>query len=161
MVSRVREILPFDDPHRTRMIRDSRELIFASVTSSLAAATAHGVLGGLAFGLTGIGSPIFWGVMMGFFSLVPVVGSAMIWVPGAISLMLGGHVWHGIALALVCSVIVGSVDNVIRPWLISGRAEMGGLLVFISILGGIAVFGMLGLVLGPIVVALAASLLDL
>jgi len=161
LLDRLREILPFDDPHRNRMIRDSRELIFASMTSSLAAAVAHGLLGGLAFGLTGIGAPVFWGVMMGFFSLVPVVGSSLIWIPAAISLMIGGHIVRGIILALVCSVIVGSVDNVIRPWLMSGRAEMGGLVVFISILGGIAVFGMLGIVLGPIVVAMAASLLDL
>jgi len=98
---------------------------------------------------------------MGFFSLVPVVGSALIWVPAAISLMLEGHVVRGIILALICGVIVGLIDNIIRPWLISGRAEMGGLVVFISVLGGIAVFGMLGVVLGPIVIALAAGLLDL
>jgi predicted PurR-regulated permease PerM len=161
LVTRLREILPFDQEHRDRMIRDSRDLIFASVTSSLVAAAAHGLLGGLAFGLTGIGAPVFWGVMMGFFSLVPVVGSALIWVPASISLMLGGKIVHGIILALICSVIVGMIDNIIRPWLISGRAEMGGLVVFISVLGGIAVFGMLGVVLGPIVVASAAGLLDL
>jgi predicted PurR-regulated permease PerM len=160
-VARLREILPFEDVHRNRMIQDSRDLIFASVMSSLVAAAAHGLLGGIAFGLTGITAPIFWGVMMGFFSLVPVVGSALIWVPAAISLMLGGHVIKGIILALVCSVIVGMVDNIVRPWMISGRAEMGGLVVFISVLGGISVFGMLGIVLGPIVVATTASLLDL
>ena len=126
-VARLREILPFEDVHRNRMIKDSRDLIFASVMSSLVAAAAHGLLGGISFGLMGITAPIFWGVMMGFFSLVPVVGSALIWVPAAISLMLGGHVVRGIILALVCSVIVGMVDNFIRPWMISGRAEMGGL----------------------------------
>ncbi len=161
LVDRLREVLPFEGRYRDRMIRDSRDLIFASVTSSIVAAAAHGLLGGLAFGLTGIGAPIFWGVMMGFFSLVPVVGSALIWVPASISLMLEGHILRGIILALICSVIVGMIDNIIRPWLISGRAEMGGLVVFISVLGGIAVFGMLGVVLGPIVVALAAGLLDL
>lgn len=118
------------------MIDETRELIFASVTSSLVAAVAHGVLGGFAFGLTGIRAPIFWGVMMGFFSLVPVVGSALIWVPAAISLMVDGHMGMGIALMIFCSVIVGLVDNIIRPWMISGRAEMGGLVVFISVLGG-------------------------
>ncbi|MGH9746834.1 MAG: AI-2E family transporter [Candidatus Acidiferrales bacterium] len=160
LVNRLREILPFEDVHRNRMIRESRDLIFVSVASSMVAAAAHGLLGGLAFGLTGISAPIFWGVMMGFFSLVPIVGSALIWVPAAISLMVGGHIVRGIILALFCSVIVGLIDNVIRPWMISGRAEMGGLVVFISVLGGISVFGMLGVVLGPIIVACAASLLD-
>jgi predicted PurR-regulated permease PerM len=161
IVDRLRELLPFEEPHRDRMIREARELIFASVMSSLAAATAHGVLGGIAFTATGIHAPVFWGVMMGFFSLVPVIGSAIIWAPAAISLMVSGHLGAGIVLLIFCSVIVGLVDNVIRPWLISGRAQMGGLVVFISVLGGVAVFGMLGVVLGPIVIATAASLLDL
>lgn len=161
IVERLREVLPFEEPHRERMIRESRDLIFASVTSSLVAAAAHGVLGGLAFGVTGLTAPIFWGVMMGFFSLVPVIGSAIIWAPAAISLMVSGHLLRGILLAVICGMIVGLVDNVIRPWLISGRAQMGGLVIFISVVGGVSVFGMLGIVLGPIIIALAASLLDL
>lgn len=160
IVARLRALLPFEEEHRDRMMQQTRDLIFASVTSSLAAAVAHGVLGGVAFGLAGVQAPIFWGVMMGFFSLVPVVGSALIWVPIAISLMAAGHVGRGIFLVIVCSLIVTLVDNLIRPWLISGRAQMSGLVIFISVLGGISVFGMLGLVLGPIVVAMAASLLD-
>jgi len=160
IVARLRELLPFEPEHREHMVRQTRDLIFASVTSSLAAAAAHGALGGIAFALVGIQAPIFWGVMMGFCSLVPVVGSALVWVPISISLMAGGHVGRGIFLIIVCVVIVSAVDNVIRPWLISGRAEMGGLVIFISVLGGIGVFGMLGVVLGPIVVAMAASLLD-
>jgi len=161
MVARLREILPFELAHRDRMLGDARNLIFASVTSSLVAAVAHGALGGIAFALTGIKAPIFWGVMMGFFSFVPLVGSALIWVPVSISLMASGHWGRGIVLVIFCAVIVGGVDNVIRPWLISGRAEMGGLVVFISVLGGIAAFGLLGVVLGPIIVASAASLLEL
>lgn len=161
IVARLREVLPFEDVHRNRMIREARDLIFASVTSSVASALAHGVLGGIAFGLTGIQAPVFWGVMMGFFSLVPVVGSALIWGPAAISLLVSGHIARGVILAVACGLLVGLVDNVIRPWIISGRAEMGGLVVFISVLGGISVFGMLGIVLGPIVVATAASVLDL
>jgi predicted PurR-regulated permease PerM len=161
IVTRLRELLPFEEGHRERMMYETRDMILASVMSSLAAAAAHGVLGGIAFAIVGIRAAVFWGVMMGFFSLVPVVGSALIWGPIAISLMVGGHFGRGIFLIVVCAVIVGLVDNLIRPWLISGRAEMGGLVVFISVLGGIAVFGMLGVVLGPIIVAMAATLLDL
>lgn len=160
MITRLRELLPFELDHRDRMIGESRSLIFASVTSSLAAAMAHGLLGGVAFALAGIKAPIFWGVMMGFLSFVPLVGSALIWVPVSVSLMVGGHLGRGILLILFCAIIVSSVDNVIRPWLISGRAEMGGLMVFIGVLGGIAAFGLLGVVLGPIIVAMLASLLE-
>ena len=161
IMQRLRAVLPFEEEHRERMLSEARELISASVTSSLAAAAAHGILGGIAFTVTGIDSPLFWAVMMGFFSLVPVVGSAIIWAPAAISLMIGGHLGKGILLVVICAVIVTLVDNIVRPWLISGRAEMGGLVIFISVLGGISAFGLLGVVLGPIVVATAASLLDL
>lgn len=160
LAARLDQVLPFEGAHRERMIGEARDLIFASVTSSLVAAAAHGFFGGLAFTLAGIKAPLFWGVMMAFFSFVPVVGSALIWAPAAVSLMVGGHLGRGILLAVICGVIVGLVDNVIRPWLISGRAEMSGLVIFISVLGGIAVFGLLGIVLGPIIVATAASLLD-
>lgn len=160
VVERLRELLPFEPEHRDQMVHQTRDLIFASVTSSLAAAASHGVLGGIAFTITGIQAPIFWGVMMAFFSLVPVVGSALIWVPIAVSLMMSGHMGRGIFLLVVCALIVTLVDNLIRPWLISGRAQMGGLVIFISVLGGISVFGMLGLVLGPIIVAMGASVLD-
>ena len=161
IMARVRAILPFEHHHRDKMIKESHDLIFASVMSSAVAAAAHGILGGLAFGVAGITAPIFWGVMMGFFSLIPLVGSALIWVPASIGLMSEGHIGAGIALALFCSVVVGLVDNVVRPWVISGRAEMGGLVVFISVLGGIAVFGLLGVIVGPIIVATGTSLLDL
>jgi predicted PurR-regulated permease PerM len=75
--------------------------------------------------------------------------------------MVSGHLGRGILLAIICGVIVGLVDNVIRPWMISGRAQMSGLVIFISVLGGVSVFGMLGIVLGPIIIATAASVLDL
>jgi predicted PurR-regulated permease PerM len=161
IVERVREVLPFEQSHRDRMIEEVRTLIFASVTSSLVAAALHGSLGGIAFAVTGIKAPVFWGVMMGFCSFVPVVGSALIWVPIAIGLAVGGHWGRGLVVLILCSVIVGLVDNLVRPLFISGRAEMSGLVIFISVLGGITVFGLLGVVLGPIVVATAGSLLEL
>ena len=161
LLASLRGILPFEEEHSDMMIRDSHELIFASVTSSLVAAAFHAVAGGIGFALTGIGAPIFWGVLMGFFSLVPVIGSAFIWLPAAIGLMLKGHIVDGIFLIVLCSVVVGMVDNLIRPWMISGRAQLSGLVIFVGVLGGIAVFGLLGVVLGPIVVALAASVLEL
>jgi predicted PurR-regulated permease PerM len=160
MVERAREILPFESAHRNRMIDEMRSLIFASVTSSLVGAAAHGALGGLTFALTGVKAPIFWGVMMAFFSFVPIVGSALIWVPIAISLFVGGHWGRGTAVIIVCLIIVGLVDNLLRPLFISGRAEMSGLVIFISVLGGIAVFGLLGVIMGPIIVASVATLLD-
>jgi predicted PurR-regulated permease PerM len=161
MVKRLRQVLPLESEHGDRILGDARELIFASVTSSLAAAGVHALLGGVAFAVSGIKAPLFWGVMMGFFSFVPIIGSALIWIPASVSLMIGGHLGRGILLIIFCAVIVGVVDNIIRPWLISGRAELGGLVLFIAVLGGIGVFGLLGVVLGPIIVATVAVLLEL
>jgi predicted PurR-regulated permease PerM len=160
LLVRFREILPFAGVNRDRMLVDARELIFASVTSSLLAAAAHGVFGALAFAIAGVNAPVFWGVMMGFFSLIPVVGGALIWVPLAISLVISGHLVRGVVVLVLCGLIVAVVDNLLRPWLISGRTQMGGLLVFLGVLGGIEVFGLLGLVLGPLVLAMASILLE-
>jgi predicted PurR-regulated permease PerM len=157
----LRRALPFEESHRERMIGETRDLIFASVTSSLVAALVHGLVGGIAFAVLGLSAALFWGVVMAFCSFVPLVGSALIWVPAAIGLMVGGRVGAGIFLLAFCGALLGFVDNVVRPWLISGRARLSGLLVFISVVGGLALFGLLGIVLGPIVLAMAASVLDL
>lgn len=96
-----------------------------------------------------------------FFSLLPVVGDLIIWVPAIIDLFFTGHWIKAVVLAVIVTVVAGVIDNIIRPWFISGRTRMNGLIVFIAVLGGVAVFGLLGIVLGPIIVATFASLLDL
>jgi predicted PurR-regulated permease PerM len=160
IVARLRDVLPFESEHRDRILGEARNMIFATVTSSLVSAATHGTLGGAAFAIAGVKSPVFWGVMMGFCSLVPVVGTALVWLPVSITVIAGGHVGRAIALIVFCIMIGALVDYVIRPWLISGRARIGGLLIFISVLGGISAFGMLGIVLGPMILAIAASIFD-
>lgn len=160
MVTRIRNGLPFEEAQRTRVVANTHNLIFATVFSMLAAAGVHGLIGSLVFALTGIQTPVFWGVLMGFFSFIPLIGAALIWVPLALSLILGGHMVAGIILAASCSVVLGIIDNLVRPLMISGRAQMNTLVIFIGVLGGVEVFGLLGLVLGPIVIATAATLLE-
>jgi predicted PurR-regulated permease PerM len=143
------------------MIREGRDLILASVTSTLVAACIHGSVGGLAFAIAGITAPVFWGVMMAFASLIPLVGSSIVWVPGAIWLMTHGHVGRGIFVVAVGVAVVVVVDYVVRPWLIGERSELSGLMIFISVVGGIGVFGTLGVILGPIVLATAVTIFDI
>lgn len=161
MLARLRAVLPFPAEQRDAMLKETENLIVASVISTAAAAGAQGALGALAFAAIGSSAAIFWGVMIAFFSLIPVVGSALIWLPAAVTLMIRGHVTKGIAMLVFYALVILFVDYVLRPWLISGRTEMGGLVIFISVLGGVELFGLLGIVLGPIIVALAASLMDL
>jgi predicted PurR-regulated permease PerM len=159
IVSRIRNGLPFEATQQNLVVTSTHSLIFATVLSTLAAAGLHGVAGALIFALTGVRSPIFWGVLMGFFSFIPLIGTALVWVPLALSLIFGGHVIAGIVLGGVCGGVIGLMDNFVRPLIISGRAEMSTLLIFIGVLGGIEVFGLLGVVLGPIIVAITATLL--
>jgi predicted PurR-regulated permease PerM len=160
MLDRFRLFLPFEQTMTERMLTEARELIFASVTTSLVIAAVQGIICGGAFAIVGLGSPIFWGVVMGFLSLLPVVGAWPVWIPATIWLFSTGHAGRAILLIAICGLLGATIDNVLRPVLLGGRASLNGLLVFISVLGGIAVFGVLGVVLGPIVVATAVGILD-
>ncbi len=155
----VRSILPFDAEHRDTMMRQSRDLISASVTTSLIIAAIQGILGGLGFAVVKLPTPLFWGVAMAFFSLVPVVGSGLIFVPASLWLGFTGHWGRAILLLVICAGVSTVVDNVLRPLLLGGRTELSALVIFISVVGGVGLFGMLGLVLGPILVATAAGVL--
>jgi predicted PurR-regulated permease PerM len=159
IVRAVRSILPFDADHRESMMTQTRSLISASVTTSLVLATVQGLIGGLGFLLVKLPAPLFWGVAMGFFSLVPVVGSGLIFVPAALWLGFAGHWGRAILLLAICAGVSAVVDNVLRPLLLGGRTELSALVIFISVVGGVGLFGMLGLVLGPILVATAAGVL--
>ena len=160
ILDRFRLFLPFEETMTERMLAEARELIFASVTTSLVIAAVQGFICGAAFGIVGLGSPIFWGVVMGFLSLLPVVGAWPVWIPATIWLFSTGHAGRAIILIAICGALGATIDNILRPVLLGGRASLNGLLIFISVLGGIAVFGVLGVVLGPIVVATTVGILD-
>jgi predicted PurR-regulated permease PerM len=160
ILDRFRHLLPFREAMTERMLTEARELIFASVTTSLVIAAVQGTLCGGAFAIVGLGSPFFWGVVMGFLSLLPVVGAWPVWVPATIWLFSTGRWGRGILLIAICGALGAAIDNILRPALLGGRTSLNGLLIFISVLGGIAVFGILGIVLGPIVVATSVGILD-
>ena len=155
----VRRVLPFEEEQRELVIRQAHDLIRASVVSSIAVASAQGTAGGLLFWAIGIGAPVFWGVVMTFFSLLPI-GAWAIWLPAGVWLLVNGSTAKGLILLGVGAGVVSVIDNVLRPALLSGRAQMNGLLVLISLLGGIAAFGLIGVVVGPVIVATMASLLS-
>ena len=149
----VRHLIPFEREFQDDMLRESRDLIFASVAVMLLVAAIQGALGGLAFKITGLPAPFFMGVLIAFFSIVPVVGSALIWIPAALWLGLNGHWGKAVLVVVICGVIATLADNLVRPLLLSNRTRLNDLLIFISILGGLEVFGLLGLVAGPTIVA--------
>jgi predicted PurR-regulated permease PerM len=156
----VRAVLPFGEAQRDRVLKEVGDLIFASVIAGLAVASIQGTLGGIAFWLIGIRAPVVWGTIMAFFALIPVLGAWVIWLPVALWLLATGDVTKGLVLIGIGAGIVGTVDNILRPILLSGRSSMNGLVTFIALLGGAAAFGFIGLIFGPVVVALAMALFD-
>jgi predicted PurR-regulated permease PerM len=160
IMATVRRLLPFEEPLRERMLSDTQQLIHASVNVSMLIAIVQGSICGAAFALVGIGAPIFWALVMSFMSLLPIVGAWPVWLPAAIWLLVSGRIGEGVLLLAVCGGIAGTADNFLRPLLMSGRSRLSGLSVFVSVLGGIAAFGMIGLVLGPIIFATVLALLD-
>jgi predicted PurR-regulated permease PerM len=155
----LRRSLPFAEQQREALIGQAHDLIFVTVASSMAAAGLTGLIGALAFWGVGIHQVVLWGVVMALFALLPFVGAWLIWVPAAVWLISVGRPIRAIILLAVCGAALLLIDNVIRPVLISGRSELNGLWVLVGVLGGVAVFGMIGVVLGPVIVAVAASLL--
>jgi predicted PurR-regulated permease PerM len=151
----LRHLIPFEKSIQDEMISESRDLIFASVAVALLVAAIQGVLGGTAFALTRLPAPMFMGVLIAFFSIVPVVGSALIWVPAALWLGFNGSWGKALLVVIICGGVAGVADNLVRPLLLRNRTRLNDLLIFISILGGLQVFGLLGLVAGPTIVAAA------
>lgn len=155
----VRRLLPFETDRKEQLISLTRDLVFAGTTTTLAVALAQGIAGGIGLAVLGIEAPVFWGVVMAFCALVPVFGTALVWLPAAVWLILCGNWIRGLILIGIGIGVIGMLDNVLRPLLMSGRSSMNGLLIFISLLGGVAAFGFIGLVLGPVVAALVISIL--
>ena len=146
--------LPLADADKDRMLDKFVSVTRATLKGTILIGLAQGVLGGVAFWVVGIEAAIFWGTVMTVLSIVPGVGGALVWVPAAIVLIATGSVWQGIALALFCGLVVGSVDNLLRPILVGRDTQMHELLIFFSTLGGLIAFGAMGFILGPILAAL-------
>jgi len=146
--------LPLTDADKQRMVGKFVSVTRATLKGTILIGVAQGLLGGVAFWAAGIDGAIFWGTVMTVLSIIPGVGGALVWVPAAIILMATGALWRGIFLALFCALIVGSVDNVLRPRLVGQDTKMHELLIFFSTLGGLMFFGAMGFILGPILAAL-------
>lgn len=160
----VREALAAAIPLRNRETRAIlgrvREVIGASVNGVLVIAAIQGTLGGFAFAVLGLPSAIVWGVAMVFLSLIPVAGAFVVWIPAAIYLAVTGSWIKALLLALWGVFVISLVDNFLRPRLVGKRAKLHELFIFFAVLGGLHVFGLVGLFLGPVVLAVALSLFE-
>lgn len=129
-------------------------VIRATIRGSIVVALIQGLIGGIVFGLLGIQGALLWGVLMGFFSLFPAIGTGLVWVPVAIYLLATGSLWQGGVLVFCGLFVIGMVDNLLRPVLVGREARMPDYVVLISTLGGLETFGINGFVIGPVIAAL-------
>ena len=154
------DLVPIENRRLQALFRRTRDVIEASVYGTLLLSAIQGAMGGLAFMVLGLPSPILWGVVMTLASIIPMLGAFVVWVPAAIYLAVSGQLWQAGALALWGTVAIGMADNVLRPVLVGNRTRMHELLVFFGVLGGIQVFGLLGVVLGPVIFAITLALVQ-
>ena len=153
--------LPLTDTDERRMLEKFTSVTRATIKGTLVIGLLQGGMAGLAFWVVGIRGALFWGTVMTVLSIVPVVGSALVWFPAVIILAATGHIGKAIGLWAFCGLLVGSVDNILRPRLVGKDTKMHELLIFFSTMGGIAMFGMAGFIIGPIIAALFVTVWDI
>ncbi|WP_397452458.1 AI-2E family transporter [Pseudomonas sp. NA-150] len=157
MVRRVRTAIPLAE-HQKRLLQlKFNRVVRATVKGNLVMAVVQGILGGLIFWCLDISSALLWAVVMAFASLLPAIGAAIVWAPVAVYFLINGMIWQGVVLGLFGIFVIGLVDTVLRPILVGKDTRMPDYLILISTLGGIAVFGLNGFVIGPLVAALFMS----
>jgi predicted PurR-regulated permease PerM len=161
-LAELKRLIPLAPQYEDMLIHKLRNVVYATFFGIFATAICQGLAGGVIFFALGISNPILWGTATAVLSLVPVMGTATVWVPMAVYLILTGSVAKGIILLILGSTVIGLVDNFVRPLIIEGRSDgMHLLLVFFALLGGLVLFGPAGLILGPLITALLVAFLEI
>jgi predicted PurR-regulated permease PerM len=158
---RIQDALPLPDHHKSRLVREFMTTARATVVTNVIVAALQGALGGFIFAVLGIEGALIAGVLMAFFSLLPALGAAMVWIPVAIYLLATASPWRALALVAFGLIVIGLIDNLLRPVLVGKDTRLPDWLILISTLGGIAVLGISGFVVGPLIAALFVAAWDL
>ena len=161
LAARIRAAVPLAPARRDSLARRFTVVIRATIKGSLIVSVVQGTLGGLMFWALGIPAAVLWGALMALFALLPAVGPAIVWIPFAVYLVAVGAFWKGVGLAVYGIVVIGLVDNLLRPMLVGRDTRMPDYLVLISTLGGIAVFGLNGFIIGPVIAAMFMAVWEL
>ncbi len=154
LVQALRRAIPLAPVHAEELLDKFGTVIRATVKGNLLVAVIQGALGGLAFWFLDVRAALLWAVLMAFLSLLPAIGAALVWLPVALWLLLTGALWQGLALVAWGMLVIGLIDNLLRPVLVGKDTQLPDYLVMISTLGGMAVFGLNGFVLGPVIAAM-------
>ncbi|CAN5371087.1 AI-2E family transporter [soil metagenome] len=158
---RIKEAIPLEAEIKRNLFSKFTTVIRATVKGNIAVAMLQGALGGLMFWFLGIHAPVLWGTMMAFLSLLPAVGAAVIWIPVAIYFLATGSIWPGVLLIVYGVLVIGLVDNVLRPVLVGKDTKMPDYVVLVSTIGGMSLFGLNGFVIGPVIAAMFMAAWDI
>lgn len=158
-VARALALVPLQDSDRQKLLEVGASVSRATIKGTLAVGVLQGILNGIGFAVAGIEAAVFWGAIMAVLSVVPSIGTALVWGPAVLFLLFSGQTLTAVALLVWCGVLVGTVDNVIRPMVVGRDTRMPDLLIVVSTLGGLGLYGVPGLILGPMIAALFLSVL--
>jgi predicted PurR-regulated permease PerM len=157
----LKNLLPIPARERDLLLNRFQEMVSATIYGGLLIALVQGFLGGLSFWVLGLASPVLWGTAMALFSFIPLGGTALIWVPAALFLLIAGEITQGIILLAIGVFVISSVDNFLRPLLVGAKTNIHPLLLFFAVIGGIQAFGMIGIIAGPLIVTLCLTLVEI
>lgn len=161
LAERVKDVIPLRVEQREALVDKFTVVIRATVKGDILVAVLQGALGGLVFSFLGIHASLLWAVSMAFLSLLPVIGSAIVWFPVALYFMATGSIWQGIFLIAYGLIVIGLVDNILRPLLVGHATKIPDYVVLISTIGGIETFGLHGFIIGPVIAAMFLSVWDI
>ena len=161
LARRIRTAIPLHADQQRELFNRFTTVIRATVKGNVVVAIVQGALGGLIFWFLGVHAPVLWAVVMAFLSLLPAIGSALIWLPVAIYFLVTGATWQGLVLIAYGVLVIGLVDNLLRPFLVGKDTKMPDYIVLISTLGGMAIFGLNGFVIGPVIAAMFMAVWDI
>lgn len=157
----IRNAIPLNLEYKQYLLSKFITVLRATVKGNIVVAAMQGVAGGIIFWILGIQGPLLWGTLMAFLSLLPAIGAALIWAPVAIYFLLSGDIWSGVILVAFGVLVIGMVDNILRPVLVGKDTQMPDYVVLISTLGGMALFGLSGFIIGPVIAAMFIAAWDL
>jgi len=161
ILEKVLSYVPLSKEDKSRLGGKFVTVSRATIKGTLAIGIVQGGLAGLGFAVAGIQGAVFWGTMMAVLSIIPGLGTAIVWVPGVIYLLASGHIAAGVLLGLFCALVVGSADNLLRPRLVGRDVKMHPLLILFGTLGGVVFFGVVGVIVGPVLAALFVTIWDM
>jgi predicted PurR-regulated permease PerM len=159
MMARARLLIPLDEARKDRLFQQLSAVTRAIVFGTSMTALLQGVLIGIGFAIAGLPSPVVFGVLAALFSMLPVGGALLVWGPAVLWLFYDGR-WGYAIFMLAWGLALAGIDNILRPILISGRARISALAVFVGVLGGIPAFGAIGIIAGPVVLSLVLALIE-